>query len=202
MTDLFPLFLKLKRRKCLVVGAGEIGQGKIAGLLEVRADVHVVAPAATKRVKEWNRDGIVRWSKRDFEDSDLDGCFLIVAATSSSELHKEIFRLAQQRGVLCNVVDVPELCDFYYPAVVRRGSLQIAVSTGGESPALAQRLRKKLEKQFGPEYAEWVKYLGESRRKLNASSENAMEKKSKLHSMVSESSFRTFQKGRQKKAKR
>jgi len=94
----------------------------------------------------------------------------------------------------CAIFTIRQLCE-----EVR---CRLPFSTGGESPALAQRLRKKLEKQFGPEYAEWVKYLGESRRKLNASSENAMEKKSKLHSMVSESSFRTFQKGRQKKAKR
>src|SRR6266567_5126292 len=202
MERLFPLFLKLKGRKCLVVGAGEIAESKIASLLDAEAGVQVVAPRATAKIQGWTRKGQIRWRKREFQDADLANCFLVVAATSSSKLHKRILRLAKRLGVLCNVVDVPELCDFYYPAVVRRGSLQIAVSTGGESPALAQRLRKKLEKQFGPEYAEWVKYLGESRRKLNASSENAMEKKSKLHSMVSESSFRTFQKGRQKKAKR
>jgi precorrin-2 dehydrogenase / sirohydrochlorin ferrochelatase len=102
--------------------------------------------------------------------------------------------VARLRGVLCNVVDVPELCDFYYPAVVRRGTLQIAISTSGESPALAQRLRKKLEKQFGPEYAPWVTRLGSSRRKLNAGSDDANKKKSKLHSMASENSFRLFRK--------
>jgi precorrin-2 dehydrogenase/sirohydrochlorin ferrochelatase len=89
-------------------------------------------------------------------------------------------------------VDVPELCDFYYPAVVRRGTLQIAVSTGGKSPALAQRLRKKLEKEFGPEYAAWLKELGKSRRTLNATSKDASDRKIKLHSMASEKSFRTF----------
>src|SRR5262249_11450861 len=127
-------------------------------------------------------------------DSDMDGCFCVVAATSSSGLHRRIFRIARRRGVLCNVVDVPELCDFYYPAVIRRGALQIAISTSGESPALAQRLRKKLEKQFGPEYATWVKQLGHSRRQLNASSGDARKKKSKLHFMASENSFRVFQK--------
>ena len=192
MAALFPLFLKLKKRKCLVVGAGAVGQGKIAGLLESGADVHVIAPEATQRVQEWARGRQVRWSQRQFRDSDLTGCLLIVAATSSSELHKRIFRLAQQRGVLCNVVDVPELCDFYYPAVVRRGALQIAVSTGGESPALAQRLRKKLEKEFRPEYAAWLKELGKSRRALTVTSEEASDRKIKLHSMASEESFRTF----------
>jgi precorrin-2 dehydrogenase / sirohydrochlorin ferrochelatase len=89
-------------------------------------------------------------------------------------------------------VDLPELCDFYYPAVVRRGALQIAVSTGGESPALAQRLRKQLEKEFGPEYAAWLKELGKSRRTLNVTCEDASDRKIKLHSMASEKSFRKF----------
>jgi len=192
MRILFPLFLKLKGRRCLVVGAGAIGEGKINGLLESGAEVRVVAPEATERVQEWARVARIRWLRREFHDSDLDGCFCVVAATSANRLHKRIFRLARRRGVLCNVVDVPELCDFYYPAVVRRGALQIAISTAGESPALAQRLRKKLERQFGPEYSEWVRQLGRSRRKLNAGSEDADYKKSELHAMASEHSFRIF----------
>jgi precorrin-2 dehydrogenase/sirohydrochlorin ferrochelatase len=193
MKILFPLFLKLEGRRCLVVGAGAVGEGKIDGLLESEAEIRVVAPKATERVRRWASAGRIRWLRRKFRDSDLDGCFCVVAATNSNHLHEKIFRLARQRGVLCNVVDVPELCDFYYPAVVRRGALQIAISTSGESPALAQRLRKKLEKQFGPEYSEWVEQIGSSRRKLNAASQDAEEKKSRLHSMASEHSFRIFQ---------
>jgi precorrin-2 dehydrogenase/sirohydrochlorin ferrochelatase len=202
VTALFPLFVKLKKRKCLMVGAGEIGEGKIAGLLEACADVHVVAPAATSRVKEWNREGKVRWSRREFRGSDLQGCLLVVAATSSSELHKKISRLAQRRGVLCNIVDVPDLCDFYYPAVVRRGALQIAISTGGESPALAQRLRKELEQQFGPEFAEWVKSLGSEREKLRRISSSLAERKAQLHSIASEKAFRSFVKESKKQGRK
>jgi precorrin-2 dehydrogenase len=193
MRILFPLFLKLEGRRCLAVGAGAVGEGKIGGLLESGAEIRVVAPEATARVQGWARAGRIRWLKREFRDADIDGCFCVVAATPSSDLHERIFRLARRRGVLCNVVDVPDLCDFYYPAVVRRGALQIAISTAGESPALAQRLRKKLEKQFGPEYSAWVKQLGGARRKLNATSEATVEKKSKLHGMASEHSFRIFQ---------
>jgi precorrin-2 dehydrogenase/sirohydrochlorin ferrochelatase len=194
MNRLFPLFLKLDGRKCLVVGAGAIGEGKISGLLDSGAAIRVVAPKATERVQQWAHAGQIRWLRREFRESDLDKCFCVVAATSSKLLHKKIFRVARKHGVLCNVVDVPELCDFYYPAVVRRGALQIAISTTGESPALAQRLRKELAKRFGPEYAAWVKQLGTSRRKLNFSSDDADGKKSKLHSMASENSFRLFQK--------
>ena len=196
MERLFPLFLKLKGRKCLVVGAGAIGQSKIASLLDAGAGVQVVAPSATAKIQGWARKGQIRWRKREFHDADLANCFLVVAATSSSKLHKKIFRLAKRRGVLCNVVDVPKLCDFYYPAVVRRGSLQVAVSTGGESPALAQRLRKELEAQFGPEYGDWVAELGKVRQRILNGSTQATDQKTQLHELASKESFRKFQKRR------
>ena len=198
MERLFPLFLKLKGRKCLVVGAGEIAESKIASLLDAEAGVQVVAPRATAKIQGWTRKGQIRWRKREFQDADLANCFLVVAATSSSKLHKRILRLAKRLGVLCNVVDVPELCDFYYPAVVRRGSLQVAISTGGESPALAQRLRKELESQFGPEYADWVAELGKVRKRIRNGSKQAADQKKQLHELASKESFRKFQKRRKK----
>ena len=198
MERLFPLFLKLKGRKCLVVGAGAVGQSKIASLLDAGAGVQVVAPRATAKIQGWSRKGKIRWRKREFHDADLANCFLVVAATSSSKLHKKIFRLAKRRGVLCNVVDVPKLCDFYYPAVVRRGSLQVAVSTGGESPALAQRLRKELEAQFGPEYGDWVAELGKVRTRIRNGSTQATDKRRQLHELASRESFRKFQKRRKR----
>ena len=198
MNRLFPLFLKLTGRKCLVVGAGEIGELKIASLLGAGGHVLVIAPHATGKVKGWARKGEIRWQKRKFRDADLAARFLVIAATSSRKLHEKIFRLAKQRGVLCNVVDVPELCDFYYPAVVRRGSLQVAVSTAGESPALAQRLRKELEAQFGSEYEDWVAELGKARKRIRAGSRRAAEQKKQLHELASDESFQKFQKRRKK----
>lgn len=195
---LFPLFVKLNKRRCLVVGAGTVGEGKISGLLNAGTKVRVVAPHATEKVAKWARSGRIRWAPREFRDSDLKGCFCVVAATSTRALHKRIFRLAQRRGILCNVVDVPELCDFYYPAVVRRGSLQIAISTEGESPALAQRLRKQLEKQFSREYALWLKELGKLRRAVNATVNDPAKKKLRLHSLASAASFQAFRKKLQK----
>ena len=198
MKRLFPLFLKLTGRKCLVVGAGEIGESKIASLLEAGGHVLVIAPHATGKVAGWARKGEIGWQKRKFRDADLAARFLVVAATSSRKLHEKIFRLAKQLGVLCNVVDVPELCDFYYPAVVRRGSLQVAVSTGGESPALAQRLRKELESQFGSEYEDWVAELGKARKRIRAGSRRAAGQKKQLHELASDESFQKFQKRRRK----
>src|SRR6202042_1233994 len=117
--------------------------------------------------------------------ADLEGAFLAVVTTNSRALNQRVYDEAQRRGVLCNLVDVPDLCDFYYPAVVRRGDLQIAVSTSGQSPSLAQRIREQLERQFGPAYAEWVAELGATRRFVLASNLNPQRKRELLHSLAS-----------------
>jgi precorrin-2 dehydrogenase / sirohydrochlorin ferrochelatase len=149
-----------------VVGAGKISEGKIAGLLEIGAQVRVVAPKATEKIEQWQRKKKIRLEKRAFRPSDLDGAFLVVAATNSEKVHRAIYREARARKVLCNIVDVPPLCDFYYPAVVRRGQLQIAISTAGASPSLAKRLREEMEVSFGPEYAAWLNHLASERKKV------------------------------------
>ncbi len=179
MTSLFPMFVKLEGRRCLVIGAGLVAEGKIASLLETGARVLVVATRALPSIAQWAEQGLIELQLRPFAAEDLSGMFLAVVATSSAELNVEIYSEAQRRGVLCNVVDVPKLCDFYYPAIVRRGDLQIAISTNGQSPALAKRLREQLEQQFGPAYAEWVAELGATR-KLVMQSELAPERKREL----------------------
>lgn len=185
MSSLFPMFLKLEGRRCLVVGAGSVAEGKIASLLETGARVQVIATRALPGVMQWAELGYIKLQLRPFAADDLDGMFLAVVATSSPDLNLEIYGEAQRRRVLCNVVDVPELCDFYYPAVVRRGDLQIAISTNGQSPALAKRLREQLEQQFGPAYAEWVEELGKARRLLMASELDADRKRELLLSLAS-----------------
>jgi len=193
---LFPMFLKLSARPCLVVGAGTIAESKIASLLEAGGRVRVVAPEAIPQVRSWAQSNTIEWHQRSFQPDDLEGMFLVVAATSSTELHERIFDEATQRGVLCNIVDVPPLCDFYYPAVVQRGALQIAISTSGQSPALAQRLRKQLEDQFGPEYEEWLAQLGEARDKLHSTKMDPKERKRLLHEHASEKAFEAFLRNR------
>jgi len=197
---LFPLFLKLESCPCLVVGAGTIAEGKIAGLLEAQATVRVVAPEATPQVQSWAQEKKLEWQQRNYEPSDLQGMFLVVAATSSAELHEQIFAEARRQNVLCNVVDVPHLCDFFYPAVVRRGALQIAISTAGESPALAQRLRKELEVQFGPDYEAWITALGEARAEIAARDLTTEDRKELMHQLASEEFFQLFRE-HMKKAK-
>jgi precorrin-2 dehydrogenase/sirohydrochlorin ferrochelatase len=189
---LFPAFLKLTGRQCLVVGAGPVAQEKIASLLRSGAKVRVIAPHATDSIRAWARAKKIRWEPRKFRSADFRGIFLVVACTPSPALHERIYRRARRRAVLCNVVDDPAHCDFYYGAVVRRGELQIAISTGGHSPALAQRLRKKLEKEIGAEYEHWLENLGRARKRLFAKSLSPARRKALLHSLASEISFERF----------
>jgi|SRR5271155_3277344 precorrin-2 dehydrogenase/sirohydrochlorin ferrochelatase len=189
MKSLFPMFVKLDGRQVLVVGAGQIGEPKIRGLLSTGAKIRVVAHKASEAVREWARVGQIVLEERDFVLSDLDNVFLVVVATSSRDLNEFVFGEAQSRRILCNVVDVPEQCDFYYSAVVQRGDLQIAISTSGQSPSLAQKIRQQLERQFGPGYAQWVAELGETRRKVLASSLDAERKRDLLQSLASVEAF-------------
>jgi len=164
--QLFPMMLDLTGRRCVVVGAGTIGEGKIQGLLATKAKLVVLAPTATPTVQQWARQGLIDYSQRQFEPDVLNGAFLVVAATSSAEVNHRIHHEARRRGILCNVVDDPEHCDFFYPAVVRRGALQIAISTSGVSPAFARRLRQKLEGQFGEEYGAWLDQVARRREEV------------------------------------
>lgn len=198
---LFPAFLKIAGRPCLVVGAGRIAEEKIRGLLEAGAKVRVIAPTATAGVQAWAREGKVRWQQRKFRPADLADVFLVVAATSSPEVHERIFQHARRGKVLCNVVDDPERCDFYYGSVVRRGALQIAISSGGQSPALSQRLRKLLEKQFGPEYERWLEELGETRARLFSRAIDPGRRKELLHRLASESSLQEFRRRQKRRSK-
>jgi len=198
---LFPAFLKLAGRRCLVVGAGAIAEEKIGGLLRAGADIRVVAPTSTSTIRGWARAGKIHWAARKFRGSDLRGAFLVVTATDSPALHARMYKQARRLGVLCNVVDDPEHCDFYYGSVVRRGSLQIAISTGGHSPALAQRIRKRLERDFQEEYEYWLEELGALRKRLFAKPISPQRRKALLHRLASEFSFEDFLRRRKRKRK-
>ena len=185
-TPLFPISLKLAKRRCLVVGAGKTAEEKIPTLLRCGATVVVVAPAATRTIKVWAADNKIIWRERPFELSDLDRIFLTVVATPSRTLNKTVYEEAQRRQILCNVVRGRPLCNFYYPAVVRRGPLQIAISTAGHSGALAQRLRKQMETQFGPEWEHWLRWLGEARSSLYEHPISPKRRRTMLHRLASQ----------------
>lgn len=192
MARLFPLFLRLEARRCILVGAGEIAAQKLDGLLASGAHVHVIAPRASEKIQQLVREGAICWSRRPFETRDLSGAILVIAATGNPEINALVFREARRRGVLCNAVDDTEHCDFYYPAVVRRGDLQIAISTAGNSPALAQRLRRELESQFDEMYGDWLSFLGRARRRLMQRRIDPLRRKGILHRIVTPHAYERF----------
>ena len=190
--SLFPAFLKLANRRVLVVGGGAIATQKIPGLLEAGARVHVVSPKLSPALAELVRTRRIDWSPKPFEASDLAGAFLVIAATSLRDLNASVFAEADRRGILCNAVDDIDHCHFYYGSIVQRGDLQIAISTNGKSPALAQRLRKELEEQFGPEYESWLEWLSAAREALRAQSSDPETTKRWLHTLASQPMFERF----------
>jgi len=190
--SLFPIFVKLQGHLVIMVGGGSVAEGKIAGLLAAGARVRVISPAVTPAFAELVRDRKIDWLPKVFEPGDLRGAFLVIAATSAPDVNAAVFREAEACGILCNAVDDIEHCHFYYGSVVQRGDLQIAVSTNGKSPALAQRLRRQLEAQFGPEYEVWLEWLGAARELLRASNSDSETNKKLLHRLASEPAFEQF----------
>jgi len=192
LTSLFPMFVKLTGRRCLVVGGGPIAEGKVEDLLASEAVAVVIAPEVTEKITDWARERRLIWHAREFEPSDLEGSFLVIAATGVHAVNESVFREAEARGILCNAVDEPERCHFYYPAVVRRGPLQIAISTGGLSPSLASRLRQELEEQFGPEYERWIAELGMLRQKAFARRSDPRRRTRLLQRLASRKGYERF----------
>jgi len=160
VSSYYPIFLQLKARRCLVVGGGTVAERKVRGLLETGSDVVVVSPSLNEALHIWASDGAIRYLRRSFRDEDVEGCALVIGATDRVEVNMHVAAAARRRGIWVNIVDTPAACDFIAPAVVRRGELQIAISTGGNSPTLARRLREGLEELIGPEYGEVAEVLG------------------------------------------
>jgi len=178
---MLPIFLKLEGRPCLVVGAGTIASPKIQSLLRAGGSVTVVAPKAASQIQEQAAAIKLNWVQREFIESDLDGIFLVIAATDFQVVNHRIAAAARTRGILCNSVDDPPDCDFYYPSVVRRGDLQIAISTAGKSPALAQRLRQEIDALLPEDTGDWLDRLGELRQRMLAAFPITEDRKHALH---------------------
>jgi precorrin-2 dehydrogenase/sirohydrochlorin ferrochelatase len=179
--EMFPIFLKLQGRRCLVVGAGTIATPKIASLLRAGGVISVVSPQALPEIQTQASTGELVWISREFVDDDLDGMFLVVAATDQQLVNHGVAEAARIRGVLCNSVDDPPDCDFFYPSVVRRGDLQIAISTAGKSPALSQRLREEVDTMLPEDTGAWLDQLGETRLKMLEALPASEERKHALH---------------------
>jgi precorrin-2 dehydrogenase / sirohydrochlorin ferrochelatase len=165
---LYPVFLKLEHHKVLIVGGGAIAEQKLEGVLRSATDVTVIAPHLNDRIARWATEGRIRHVAQEYESGMAQEYFLVIAASDSAEVNHQVYVEAKQAGALCNAVDDPPYCDFYASALVSRGDFQIAISTAGHSPALAQRVRKKLEIEYGPEYEDWITWLGRMRSALRS----------------------------------
>jgi siroheme synthase-like protein len=182
--SLLPIFLKLTSRRCVVIGAGKIAAEKIHSLLQSEADVHVIAPEALTELKSLVAEGRISWEQRVFAPADVEGAFLIIAATNTPSVNHHVYQTAVERNILCNAVDDPPNCDFYFGSVVRRGDLQVAISTAGESPALAQRLRREIDEQLPHDLGPWLTSLGSLRRDVLAAYYPGEERKMLLHQLA------------------
>ena len=179
--EMLPIYLKLEGRRCLVVGAGTIAAPKIESLLRAGGRVTVVAPRALPLVQQWARMGHVQWEEREFVPADLDAMFLVITGTDVRPVNQAVAQEARARQILCNSVDDPPDCDFFYPSVVRRGDLQVAISTAGKSPALAQRLRAEIDSLLPQDAGRWLDELGELRLRILEAFPLGDERKQALH---------------------
>ena len=179
--SLLPIFLKLDGRPGLLVGAGNVALEKLNTLLITGLRIRVIAPQAKPEIRQLAAEGRVEWVQREFNPSDLDGNFVVIAATDNPEVNAAVYRESVQRGILVNSVDDPPHCDFYFGSVVRRGDLQVAISTAGESPAVAQQLRREIDEQLRNDLGPWLKGIGRLRREILATHSPGEDRKALLH---------------------
>jgi uroporphyrin-III C-methyltransferase/precorrin-2 dehydrogenase/sirohydrochlorin ferrochelatase len=182
--NLLPIFLKLGGRPALLVGAGNVALEKIGSLLKTGVNLRVVAPQAHPEIARLASEGKLEWIQREFEPADLGGNFIVIAATDKPDVNAAVYREATARNIACNSVDDIPNCDFFFGSVVSRGELQIAISTAGQSPALAQRLRREIDEQLPHDLGPWLASLGELRREVLANHPPSQARKLLLHALA------------------
>jgi precorrin-2 dehydrogenase/sirohydrochlorin ferrochelatase len=183
-TPFYIACLRLDGRRCLVVGGGEVGLEKVEGLLACGANVTLVAPDAHPLLIEMAGEGSITWARREFRGADLEGCLIAIAATDDTDVNISVYEAAERRAMLVNVVDVPPLCNFILPAIVRTGPLAIAISTAGASPALAKRMKREIGELFGQPYAELAVMLNDARGWAKATLPTYQDRKEFFESIV------------------
>lgn len=194
----YPIFLDLTDKKCLVTGAGYEIAAKALALVEARANVTYVNPSAGEPIRELSLAGAIHWEPRDFQPKDLAGCFLVI--TDRGEENAEIFRLADEQKVLCNSVDDPGNCRFSFGSLHRQGDLTIAISTNGQAPAMAVRLREKLQREIGPEYAALLAILRVFRPVITASVPEFVDRRELWYRIVDSNVLQLIRRGRMEAA--
>lgn len=195
----YPIGLDISGRRCLVIGGGEVGDRKAQRLLECGARVSIVGRELTPALAGLAQEGRIAHIPGDYDEEHLEGVFLVIGATDDRLVNERIYRDARKRGVLANIVDDPERCDFILPALCRQGDLVITVATGGKSPALAKKLRQELEERYGPEYEVLLKLMGELRSKIIDRGEGSDENRKLFETLVDSDILEHIRKGQWKK---
>ncbi len=183
-TPFYIACLRLTGRRCLVVGGGDIGLEKVEGLLACDGRVTLVAPEAVPGLEELAAEGSIAWERREYETADLESTFIAIAATDDTDVNIRIYEDAERRAMLVNIVDVPPLCNFILPAIVRTGPLAIAISTAGASPALAKRIKREIAEEYGAPYARMAEILNEVRGWAKATLPTYQDRKTFFESIV------------------
>ena len=186
MTAFYPIHINIEGKKCLIVGGGKTAERKVSTLVRYSGKVVVISPTATGKIKSFSQKKKILWHERAYRVSDLNQVFLVFSATDSEGLNREICREAKERGILINVVDSPEDCDFISPSLVERGHLKISISTEGLAPLLSKRIRKDLEKSFGNEYRQYTALIVKVRSAILKNKKlNNQDKREKLDRLLS-----------------
>ncbi|MFN4132118.1 MAG: bifunctional precorrin-2 dehydrogenase/sirohydrochlorin ferrochelatase [Caldimicrobium sp.] len=180
MTKYYPIFLKLENKLVVVIGGGQVAERKILTLLDRGAKIKVISPELTNKLKNLVKEGKILWEKKEYEKGDLEGAFIVIGATNNPMVQEEIYKEAEEKGIPCNIVDKPQYCSFIVPSLIERGDLTLAISTGGASPAVAKRLRERLESILGEEYELYLKLMRKIREEILKSPLSQEEKEKKL----------------------
>src|SRR3989337_3330177 len=198
----YPIFLDIKGKSCVVIGGGSVAERKVLSLLDAGSKVLVISPELTPVLKKLAAKKKINYCPQSYGPGDLKGFFLAYSATDDPKVNKSVFNEAKREGIFLNVVDVPELCNFIVPSVVDRGNLLIAISTSGKSPAMAKKIRQKLEKEFGKEYAVFLDIMGRIREKVLKSSEESGKNKRMFEKLVNSPLLEWIKKGEKEKVDR
>lgn len=194
----YPIFLDIKGKPCVVIGGGNVAERKVLSLIDAGAKVLVISPKLTPALKKLANKKKIGYCPKAYEKGNLKGFFLAYSATNDQKVNRDVFNEAKRQGVLLNVVDVPELCNFIVPSVVERGDLLIAISTSGKSPAMAKKIRQQLEKEFGKEYAVFLDIMGKIRDKVLTRSKESDKNKRLFERLVDSPMIEWIKEGKKK----
>lgn len=195
MANLYPVYMNLEDKNCVVIGGGNVAERKVENLLKCGGKVTVVSPDITNKLNDLLISGHIKYINREYEDSDVEDAFIVICATDSEQINKKVANKCFEHNILVNVVDVPPLCNFYVPSVVRQGDLAISISTNGKSPGLAKKIRKDLERLYGSEYELFLEMMGEAREKVLAQCDNPRKRKEIFTSLVESDILELLKKG-------